>query len=282
MTRRSLGLVMMALALGAPGMRRAVAQAPGARPYPAGFPVDSFQAHEHVALWMVAYDRCAWVTSDSLMAQTTPAEKQRLGAEWFCYESGGRWNAVYGRYDAKTDTFDAVAQYADTGSGRFARRAVAPPPDALPIARALASAAARLPHAAAMGRVRYNTFVSRSVAGPEVWLLPAWQPNGWLVWGVELRYAFDPTGRTVRDSTTVLTPIRGARPDTTMDLRVDSSSPDVPTVGETFFMIRYHALFHAVRVYTRRFATTLFDHGGTKAWLTVVRDTVPASVPASP
>ena len=277
MKRSSSILGALALALGSAGAQ----PTPSARPYPAGFPVDSFQTHERVAVWMAAYDRCAWVTSDSLVAQATPAEQRRLGAEWFCYESGGRWNAVYGRYDAKTDTFDPVVQYADTGSGKFVRRPVAPPPDALPIARALASSVERMPHAAATGHVRYNTFVQRGASGPEVWLLPAWQPNGVLVWGVELRYAFDPGGRTVRDSTVVLAPLRGVRPDSTMDLRIDSSSPDVPTVGETFFMVRYHGLFHGVRVYTRRFTTTLFDRNGTKAWITAVRDTAPASAPPS-
>lgn len=279
MKRKSLGIVLvLALALGSAGAQ----QSSAARPYPAGFPVDSFQTHRRVATWMTEYDHCGWVTSDSLMAQTTPAEQQRLGAEWFCYERAGRWNAVYGRYDAKTDTFDAVAQYADTGNGAFARRPVVPPPDALPIGRALSSAIARMPRAAGGGRVRFNTFVRGTTSGPEVWILPAWQTNGVLVWGVELRYAFDSTGKTLRDSTVVIAPLRGVRPDSTIDLRIESAGADVPTVGETFFMVRYHDLFHAVRVYTGRFVTMLYDRDGKRAWLTAVRDTTQARAPTSP
>ncbi|HEX6532958.1 MAG TPA: hypothetical protein VF041_00090 [Gemmatimonadaceae bacterium] len=236
-----------------------------------GFPYVAFGGREEVASWLVRYDRCAWVTSDSLLAQATDAERRRLGAEWFCYEEDGQWNAIYGKYDPAADRMDVVAHYQESPGSGFTRTAAPPPARALRIARALFTARGRLPAAVRTSGARFNTFVRQRQEGPEIWMLPGWQSNGVMVYGMELRYAFDSTGRTVRDSSVILAPLRATTPDTTRDLAIETDADEIPTVGQIFFMLAYHRYFHAIRVYTRGFVTQLYDRNGDVFWLHAAR-----------
>lgn len=256
------GVLSIGAALALPAQRGSSTQSP--------FPNDAFQARVEVAAQLAAYDRCGWVTSDLLVKQVAPGDVQKLG-EWLCYQENGRWNAVYGRFDSTSDSLIVAVHFVADASGRYTSTTGAVPAIAQNFARAVVATQRRMP-AAATG-AEFNTFVREGPNGPEVWMLPAWQRNGWLVWGMELRYDFDSSGRSVRDSSVVLDTLRGARPDTSTSIYLVNRHDDVPSVGEIFFVMSYHKQFARVRVYTRRFVTELFDQKGTVAWLHVVRAT---------
>ncbi len=208
---------LVALVAGAIALRTVplAAQPAGARV--GSFAAERFRANVAVAEWMLRYDRCAWVTSDSIPAALTRAEQQRLGPEWFCFEADGHWHAVYGRYDAAADRYDAVVHFRQAAPGGGFTRTGDTVATALtlPYARALHAAAARVPAEVRATGARFNSFVRLGPGGaPEVWLLPAWQPNGWLLYGAEFRYAFDRDGRALRDSTARVAPLRGMPSDT--------------------------------------------------------------------
>ena len=266
---RRMALILAVALLGATG---ASAQEQDQRV--GGFPFARFQASEAIANWMLAYDRCAWVTSDSLMASATEAERRRLGTEWFCYEEGGRWHAVYGRYDDSTDRYDEVAHYRQTEGSRFVRtREPAARAIALPFARALHAIDGRMPDEVVQTGARFNAFVRRRSDGAvEAFSIPAWQTNGWLIHGVELRFAFDSAGRVARDSTVIVTPLRGAPADTARELVLDNEERDLPTLGQVFFLLAYHRQFRQVRIVSRDFVTVLNDMNGELAWLHAARD----------
>lgn len=242
-------------------------------PRVAGFPYARFQAHEATALWMVRYDRCGWVTSDLLTEQLTPAIQAQLGREWFCLEQGGRWFAVYGRFEPNTDRYHPAMQFRETDGHHFVRDST--PLDSatmLAFGRALYASYRRLPPAVTESRAAFNTFVRRdSVGAVEVWFLPAWQANGWLVYGTELRYGYDREGSVLLDSTALVEPLRGVPADTTRELLIDNEARELPTVGQTFFLLRYHRELRSVRVLSRGHVTTYFDRDGQQAWITAER-----------
>lgn len=61
-----------------------------------------------LALKMLAYDRVAWVSSDSIQT-LSKEELSTYGGQWFCYlDSVGIYHALYGAYDS---TYRLTAHY---------------------------------------------------------------------------------------------------------------------------------------------------------------------------
>ena len=81
-----------------------------AQGYPDGFPYDAFVANEAVARWIAAYDRIAWITTDSLQ-QVPDSARAGIGREWFCIRDGSRWHALYGSYDSTAQRYHVGAHY---------------------------------------------------------------------------------------------------------------------------------------------------------------------------
>jgi hypothetical protein len=244
-----------------------------------GFPSKQFMANDETARWLAQYDAVAWVTSD-LVTALPKDEFQRLGQEWFCFENSGTWHAVYGRYDTLTDRYAIGVHYRSDGS-RFVRTTDAVDTTAmLELARAVHFAEGRSEPAIG-NRVRYNVYVRRlGDRRLEVWLLPAWQPNGVLLYGVELRQTLDSSGRALVDSAYMIGGLRGIRPDTTRTLNIVDDQHEVPTVGETFFAWAYHKYFAHIRIFSRGFVTELAIDPTTKkplAWLHAARHSTPDS-----
>ena len=247
----------------------------------AGFPEAEFRSVERVARWMQRYDRCARATNALLLARATAEERARLGADWFCYEQGGLWHALYGSYDERADRYEVVLHYrqaaaggADTAGTQFV--ATAEPADTalvLPLARALHASREHVPQRVEASRARFDRFARRDSTGAvDVWYLPARQANGWLLYGVELRYRFGRDGRDLLDSTVVLAALRGGPPDPSRELTIDDTAHVVPTVGETFFVLAHHADFKRVTVANRDFVTALADAPGDSAWVHTPRE----------
>lgn len=249
-----------------------------AQGWPAGFPVDSFEAHAAVARWMAAYDRAAWMSTDAVQALPS-SQREGLGAEWFCYQAAGRWHGVYGRYDPASDRYDAVVHLVQGDSGY---RRVSEAPDtalARPFGRALHRAIARLPEGL-RSRVSMNQFVRRLPGGQvEVWLIPGWQPAGHLLHGLEWRYTFDPEGRAVLDSSQSGKTARAFRPDTTATIVVEDHAFRVPRVASLFLLLTYGHWFRQLFVESQGFRSTLYRGPGPQAWIHVVRQATPPTAP---
>jgi hypothetical protein len=248
----------------------AAAAAPRARSG-ADFPAERFDPIARTALYLAAYDQVAWVTSDSVLALVTADSTLRrdLGTEWFAYEQDSTWHAVYGRYDKASDRYVQVVHYAAVARGAFRRQAM--PADSLlarRYGRALALTDARLPAAAVRSGARFNTYVRPIPGGGlELWYLPAWQPNGWLIHGMEFYYRVDSTGTRITDSSAVVSPLRGSRPDTTKVLNIANEERELPTVGQAFFALYYGRYFDRVYIRSRDFVSTFVNRGESRVWL---------------
>lgn len=237
---------------------------------PAGFPIDSFEAHSAVARWMAAYDRAAWQSTD--VVRTLPdSQRTGLGAEWFCYQEAGRWHGVYGRYDPTSDRYIAGVHVVEGDSAYQRVTQAVDTTIATPLGRALHRARAGLP-AGLRERVTMNQFVRRLDSGQvEVWFFPGWQPAGYLLHGLEWRYTFDRDGRTLIDSTQSGRSLDVLRPDTAATIVLDDQAFQAPRVASLFLLVAYGHWFRHLYVESQRFRSTLHRSPGKQAWLHVVR-----------
>lgn len=235
-----------------------------------------------VAGWLVQYDRVAWISSDSVLA-ADPALLEQLGPEWFCDTVDGRWHAFYGRFDPAADHYRIVFHY-EGGDGRPLRSSTAPVDSSrlTGVARALHHTYAKLPPPFAEGRVRLNWYVRRLPGdGVGVTFLPAYQPNGVLVFGGEGHFLWDRTGRQLLDSTYLYTGFRGIRPDTTVELTIPAPELEQPSIGQLFFLLSYHTWFRKLTIRTRYGLTTVFvGADGEPNIITTVHDPEPVRAPS--
>lgn len=242
------------------------------------FPAVEFHRRELIARWLLVYDRVAWITSDSAAA-ASPTEQQRLGPEWFAWLQDSTWHAFYGRYLSTEDRYDIGLHFTLDSDGIVRRSSVkVDTARATRFARVLHSS---LPHVnpRVPSELRMNAYVRERENGEiEAWFLPAWQPNGFIVHGAQLMFTFDSTGRSLLDSTVMLTELRGARPDTTGMFSVYENDNSVPSVASIFLMLAYHPYFSHVYVYTQNFLSSYLPREG-GVWIHAVRRLAHDSAP---
>lgn len=241
---------------------------------PPDFPYEQFRANEETADWLVEYDKCAWHSSDLVM-QEPQAQLERLGPEWFCFESEGRWQAVYGRFEPEALRYEVAFHYVYDGSDGFAKTAEPVEEGRLLVyGRALHHAAGRLRDAVGGLGLLFNTYLRTHAGGEiEVWILPASQPDGTLACGGEIHYLLDPTGRTIISEELNFREFFTGLPDPELALEIDREENDVPSVGDIFFLLRFRSHFADVTVRNRCSLTKVLEvEGQGIAWIHAVRE----------
>jgi len=239
-----------------------------------GFPIADFDGNAATADWLMAYDRVAWITSDSILA-IPEAKRPDLGPEWLCIENDGKWSAMYGRYDSVSDRYTIALQYRGSLRGPFAR-STAPVDSAqvLRLVRALHSGFQRFPDSLQHAGVTFNKYVrqlpDRRI---EVWYLPAGRPDGALIWGIEVRQVLDSEGRSLVQSEVVGKGLRGIYADTTVTLSVDERDLPVPSAGSIFFLLANRRYFKAIHIRTAHFLSTMVrTSDGQLTWIHTTTD----------
>ena len=244
------------------------AQSPSSAP---AFAAAAFDSVARTADWLALYDRVAWETSALVTARVphlAPAQVDRIGAEWFCYERDSVWHAVYGRYDTARGRYEIALHYAGRPGTGFTESTSAPDSAlASRYGRALWMTRSRLPAEVRDEGVQMTTFVRpRSDGTVDIWWLPAFQPDGWAVYGIELRYRVDSEARRVVDSTTVIGTLRGSLLDSTVTIEIDNSRNPMPTVGAAFFATLYASRFAAIVIENRDFFSELVPGDRGRMW----------------
>jgi hypothetical protein len=236
------------------------------------FPAASFDSIARTADWLMQYDRVARETSALVTAAVPhlpPAQVARIGAEWFCFERDSAWHAVYGRYDASRRRYDVVLHYVGRPGSGFVVGTVAPDTSLTArYGRAFQVTRARIPADVRDEGVQLTTFIRpRPDGGIDVWYLPAFQPDGWAVHGIELRYGLDAAARQVTDSTIIVGTLRGSLLDSTVAIDIDNRRNTAPTVGQSFFAMQYASSFHAIAIHNRDFVSRYAPIGDKRAWV---------------
>ncbi|MCB1036866.1 MAG: hypothetical protein KDD47_23775 [Acidobacteria bacterium] len=252
-----------------------------AAPYVAGtgrlmeFPIREFWANDEIARWLHSYDWVAWHSSD-LVLQESPEEVSRLGKEWFCFERENRWHAVYGRYEPDSETYQVVFHYVYDAETGF-QPADDPAHEELFVAygRALRNSLDGIPAAVAELGIRFNTYIRPLDDGRlSVWVLPGGQPDGTLIYGGELHFVFDSTGRELLAESRNFSDFYAASPDAELALEINRQGNEVPSVGDVFFVLNFRDQFESVTIRTRCFVTRMLEvDGEDAAWVQVHRGT---------
>ncbi|HEY6805101.1 MAG TPA: hypothetical protein VI306_16115 [Pyrinomonadaceae bacterium] len=237
------------------------------------FDIADFNKKFEIAQWLVAYDTVAWKTSDLAMASDKD-EVARLGREWFCFQdSKSVWHAVYGKLE--NNKYDQVFHYVVDGSGKISRT-TDKIDEAFLIAhaKALALAQKKLSETIPAGSPAHNAYIKRNDDKTfNVWLLPAFQPNGVAVYGGEFVYTIDATAEKItKDESYFQGTFRGFNAQPPREIWLNYTEKEKPTLGSIFFVWYYKEYFTKIYVDNAKSTSTVIKQGNEYMWVHVEKD----------
>lgn len=239
-----------------------------------------FVKKTELADYLVRYDTVAWHSSDVVMAEDKK-ELARLGSEWFCFEdSKGTWHAVYGKY--ANNKYDTVFHYIIDKDGKVVR--TKDPIDqafADTHAKALATARAALDGKIKPGAPRFNQYIRQNADKTfDVWLFPAFQPDGTAIYGAEAVFRIDKTGSKITSDTSYFQPaMRGFKTGQPREIWLNYTELDSPTLGSVFFVWYYKNYFTNINIDNKKSITTVMKDDDKYIWATVEKDDEEPSKP---
>lgn len=237
------------------------------------FDIKDFNQKAQTSEWLYEYDAIAWWTSDSVMLGDS-IEKSRLGSDWFCFKTeNNNWHAVYGKYE--NDTFDLVFHYlVDTN---YAVKRVYEKVDTAILngySRALQTANRFIkPHTDSVN-LRFNQYIKQNDDKTyNIWILSAFQPNGWAVYGKEFILKIDKNGNNViEDNSYYDTDFRGFEVKEPREVWIDQTKFEKPTVGLVFFVWYYKKYFTYIKIDNKNYVTTAIKDGDNYTWMHIEKD----------
>ncbi|EMR01928.1 hypothetical protein [Cesiribacter andamanensis] len=233
------------------------AAAPAQQKKGPAFDQEAFAEKLVLADWLLQYDAMAWQSADSIR-QLPPQQQDRLGNEWFCYQTAdGSWQAVYGRYSPQG--YELIAHYRKGGNGSILRSTLAPDTAFLNAhGRALQTASRELQGLKASINIRFNHYIRQQPDGRfTVWIFPAFQPNGLAVYGGEYCYTLDAGGRHIlQDHSYSQGLFRAFKIGEHDEARLDYSELLQPSLGTVFFARYYNKFFSSICIENARFTST--------------------------
>lgn len=207
------------------------------------FDIDDFNEKTEVAEWLVEYDMVAWITSDSVMVQDKK-DLERLGNEWFCFKKNDTWHAVYGKYE--NNQFDLVFHFKVDNKGNVRRTNETVDTSLLHrYSRALQTANKQIEKLKDTVNLRFNQYIKENDDKTlSVWILPAFQPSSFAIYGGEFIYTIDETGKKVlKDDSYFQGQFRGFRVGEPREIRLNYREKEKPTLGAVFFAWYYKSYF---------------------------------------
>jgi len=209
-----------------------------------------------VASKMLAYDHVAWVSSDSIKTLSRE-ELSSYGGKWFCYlDSTGIYHALYGAYDS---TFTLTAHYL-VDSTTFAVNRTYEPFDtirAIQYSKAYDLALSRKQEfLGSDDQLRYNHFIFRSDSSINVHFIPAFQPNGYMIYGAEQHYTLNLEATLIIDTLEYYHEYRAYQAAPNEEITIAYENLDYTSIGAVFFLMYYESYFKSITILTKHYATS--------------------------
>ena len=139
-------------------------------------------------------------------------------------------------------------------------------------ARALFTTGERLAPVLQPTGIRFNQYIRTLDSGQlEVWVLPAWQTDGRLVFGSEYRLVLDKNGQDILRESIPEPQLSDMRPVAEDTWLLPNDDAGLPSVGQLFslLLVRDHVALAGIR--NRDYTTTYIDGAGSgkAAWVNV-------------
>lgn len=238
------------------------------------FDIEDFNKKSTTAEWLFQYDAIAWWTSDRIMTQDS-IELQRLGKEWFCYQTDdNNWHAIYGKYDNKD--FDLVFHYLVDTTSKVSRIYESVDTTLLnTYSRALITANNQIQSIKDSINLRFNQYIRQNEDNSlTVWIFPAYQPNELAVYGGEFIYTIDQTGtKVLKDNSYYQGQFRAFKVGEPREVWIDYTELEKPTLGTIFFVWYYKKYFTYIKIDNKNYVTTTIDNGdGNYSWMHIEKD----------
>ena len=233
------------------------------------FDIQDFNQKARTAEWLYVYDAIAWWTSDSVMTEKEE-DLQRLGSEWFCFQTeNGNWHAVYGKYE--NDKMNVIFHYLVDTTYKVSKTFEQIDNEFLNLhARALITANNQLSAIKDSIPLRFNQYIKQNDDKTfSVWIFPAFQPNGYAVYGGEFIYKIDPTGTQIlEDNSYFQGKFLAFQVGEPREVWMNYTELEKPTIGNVFFIWYYKKYFTYIKLENKNYVTTTFNNGdGDYSWI---------------
>jgi hypothetical protein len=232
------------------------------------FDIDDFNEKFDLVLWLHEYDMIAWRTSDSVMTEDQ-ADIQRLGPEWFCYkDTVGIWHAAYGALRA--DTYELIFHYTvekDNNVKKSGKRTSSGVLDSY--AFALRTSNKDMQELKDSSGIRFNQFIRKNSDQTfDVWILPAFQPDGTAVYGGEFHFKIDQAGKTILSKDSYYQgAFRGFKTNPPREIWLNYRDLAKPSLGSIFFAWYYKSYFTSIKIDNQESFSTPFKDNKGYTWV---------------
>lgn len=237
------------------------------------FNIKDFNEKFDLVLWLNEYDIVAWWTSDSVMTEDQN-EIKKLGPEWFCYkDTEGLWHAAYG--NLQNNNYDLVFHYTVDKENKVKKSKEPVDSEFLnPFAIALRTSNQDIKQLKDTSNIRFNQFIRKNPDSTfDVWILPAFQPNGTAVYGGEFHFKIDQTGNVILSKDSYYQgAFRGFKTDPPREIWLNYRDLKDPSLGSIFFAWYYKSYFTSVKIDNQDSFSTPFKGDKGYAWIHVQKD----------
>lgn len=224
-----------------------------------------------LATRMLVYDHVAWVSSDSVQT-LSEKELSTYGGQWFCYQdSVGIYHALYGAFDS---AYTLTAHFLVDSSTFDVNRTF----DAFDTTLAIQYSKAynlalsrKKEFLGAEDRLRYNHFIFRTDSTISVHFIPAFQPNGFMIYGAEQHYTLNLDATAIIDTLEYFNEYRGYQAAPDREITIVYEDLEYTSIGAVFFLMYYHQYFKSVRIQTKNYMSTFFKGKKEGSWIHIVR-----------
>lgn len=237
------------------------------------FNVKDFNEKFDLVLWLNEYDIVAWWTSDSVMTEDKN-EIQKLGTEWFCYKDPeGIWHAAYG--NLQNDKYELVFHYTVDKENKVKKSKEQVDSEFLtPFAFALRTSNQDIKQLKDTSNIRFNQFIRKNPDSTfDVWILPAFQPNGTAVYGGEFHFKIDQAGTAILSKDSYYQgAFRGFKTDPPREIWLNYHDLKDPSFGSIFFAWYYKSYFTSIKIDNQDSFSTPFKGDKDYTWIHVEKD----------
>jgi hypothetical protein len=236
------------------------------------FDIKDFNQKTETADWLLRYDLVAWYSTDALMTK----DKERtgkLGRPWFCFQdTTNTWHSVYGKYE--NGKYDQVFHYIVKSKSDVTETDEHVDQEFLnKHGKALLRAFKEMKPISDSTSIRFNHYIKENDNGNlDVYIFPAFQPNGTAVYGGEFIYEISTDNEIVNDNSYYKGKFLGFKTGEPREISLNYREKQKPTLGGVFFAWYYKDYFTKINIDNKTSVSTPFNNDGDYTWLNVIRD----------